>query len=73
MSLASSVKLSRDERERLLDVGRAAGGLEFAKDAMMDELLGDPRWQHLEAEELSDYAWAAAKFCFPREWAEGWR
>ena len=69
----SYVKLDRTERERLLDIGRRAGSLEGAKDEMLSELLSDPRFSHLEAEELSDYAWAAAKFCFPREWQESWR
>jgi len=40
---------------------------------MLDELLADPKWSHLEAEVISDYAWAAAKWCYPREYAESWR
>lgn len=67
------VRLDRTEREYLLDIGRAAGSLERAKDAMFTALLSDDRFEHLEAETISDYAWAAAKWCFPREWAEQWR
>lgn len=61
------VKLSRPEREHLLNQGRRAGDLLAAKDVMLDALLADPRWEHLEAEVVSDYAYAAAKFCFPQE------
>lgn len=64
------VKLDRVERETLLDLGRRAGSLEAAKAAMFSELLTDARFEHLDPVELSDYAWAAAKFCFPREWEE---
>jgi len=71
--LPTYVKLDRGDRERLLDIGRRAGDLEAAKDAMLDELLADPKWSHLEAEVISDYAWAAAKWCYPREYAESWR
>lgn len=67
------VKLTRDERYRLLDIGRSAGDLESAKDAMLDALLSDPRWTHLDAVTISDYAWSAAKFCYPREWLECWQ
>lgn len=69
---ATYVKLTRDDREWLLITGRRAGSLEAAKDAMLDELLADPRFSHLPVEEVSDYAWAAAKFCFPTEWKESW-
>jgi hypothetical protein len=61
------VSLPRHERERLLDIGRAADCMEAAADAMFTELCGDPRWEHLEAAVISDYTWAAAKFCFPQE------
>jgi len=61
------VRLSRPERERLLDIGRRAGGRDDAADAIMSELLCDPHWAHLEAIVISDYAWAAANFCFPQE------
>lgn len=70
---AKYVKLTRDERERLLNVGRCAGCLEAAKDAMFDDLAADARFEHLDAEVLSDYAWSAAKFCYPREFAQDWR
>jgi hypothetical protein len=61
------VKLDRPSRERLLAIGRQAGGRDDAADAMMTELLQDPQWSHLEAITISDYAWAAANFCFPQE------
>jgi len=61
------VSLSRPERQRLLDIGRRAGGRDDAASAIMDELLGEPRWGHLAAVVISDYAWAAANFCFPHE------
>lgn len=61
------VKLDRPERERLLDIGRAAGDLYSAKDAMFTELLADERFEHLDPVVVSDYAYAAAKFCFPAE------
>jgi len=61
------VSLSRHERERLLNIGRAAGDMQSAADAMFTELTGDPRWEHLEAVVISDYTWAAAKFCYPQE------
>lgn len=67
------VKLDRVEREELLDLGRRAGDLESAKDAMLDELLSDPRFADIDVVEVSDYAFAAAKFCFPREYNESWR
>lgn len=61
------VKLSRRERERLLRIGRDAGDMESAADAMFTELCADARWEHLEAVTISDYTWAAAKFCYPQE------
>lgn len=61
------VSLDRVERSRLLDIGRAAGDLESAADAMFTELCSDSRWAHLAAVTISDYTWAAARFCFPRE------
>jgi hypothetical protein len=61
------VKLDRPGRERLLAIGRRAGSFHDAADAMLSELLYDPQWSHLEAVTISDYAWAAAAFCFPRE------
>ena len=61
------VKLDRTERRRLLDVGRAAGDMESAADAMFTELCADERWEHLDAVVISDYTWAAAKFCYPHE------
>lgn len=61
------VKLSRSGREALLKVGRDAGYLDAAADAMFSELMNDPEWWHLDAITISDYAWAAARFCFPRE------
>lgn len=67
------VRLDRVERSQLLDIGRKAGGLEAAKDAMFDELLADPRFEEIDVVEVSDYAWAAAKFCFPREYTQEWR
>lgn len=67
------VKLSRDERERLLDKGRAEHDLEGAKDVMLDELLSMSCFEHLPVEDVSDYAWAAARFCFPREYEQSWR
>jgi len=71
--LPKFVKLDKIEREDLLEIGRRAGDLESAKDAMFDQLINDPRWEHLDAVEISDYAWAAARWAFPREYAEGWR
>lgn len=68
---AEYLKLDKTERGWLLDIGRKAGDLESAKDAMFDELLADVRFEHLDVIELSSYAWAAAKFCFPRE-ARSW-
>ncbi len=67
------VKLDRVDREELLDLGRAAGDLESAKDAMLDRLLEDPRFEDIDIIEVSDYAWAAAKFCFPRKYNQEWR
>lgn len=62
------VKLDRPSRDRLLDIGRRAGDLESAGDAMFTELMNSSsEWEHLEAVTISDYAWAAARFCFPRE------
>jgi hypothetical protein len=61
------VKLNRVERARLLDIGRREDSLENAADAMFTELAGDPKWEHLEAVVISDYTWAAARFCFPQE------
>jgi hypothetical protein len=61
------VKLDRTERQHLLAVGRAAGDLESAADVMFSELMKDGRWEHLEAVTVSDYTWAAARFCFPQE------
>jgi hypothetical protein len=61
------VSLDRTERARLLDVGRAAGDMQTAADEMFSVLLQDPRWEHLEAVVISEYSWAAAKFCFPNE------
>lgn len=61
------VKLDRTERQHLLSIGRAAGDLEGAADAMFTELCKDGRWSHLEAVTISDYTWAAANFCFPHE------
>lgn len=69
---AKRVRLTADERERLLALGRAAGDLEGAKDRMLNALCSDARFEHLPADELSDYAWAAAKFCYPREWSLSW-
>jgi hypothetical protein len=62
-----AVSLDRAERARLLDIGRAAGGLQDAHDAMFSELVSDGRWAHLPAVDISDYTWAAARFCFPQE------
>lgn len=61
------VTLDKPERELMLEIGRRAGDLYSAKDAIFNELLSDPRWEHLEAEVISDYAWAAARWCFPQE------
>jgi len=61
------VKLSRDARESLLAVGRRAGSLQDAADAMFDVLIHDSEWSHLAAVTISDYTWAAAQFCFPHE------
>lgn len=61
------VKLSRTDREHLLDIGRKAGDLQSAHDEMFDELMNDPEWSHLPAVTISDYTWAAARFCFPQE------
>jgi hypothetical protein len=65
------VTLSRSERQRLIKIGRDAGGLQDAADAMFDALLNDPtwgpQWAHLAAATISDYTWAAAHFCFPGE------
>lgn len=61
------VSLDRVERSRLLDIGRRAGDLESAADAMFTELCHDARWAHLAAVTISDYTWAAARFCFPQE------
>jgi hypothetical protein len=61
------VHLDRPERETLLAVGRTAGGLDDAADAMFTRLLADERFADLEAVELSDYAYSAAGFCFPHE------
>jgi hypothetical protein len=66
------VKLNRTERAHLLDIGRRAGGLQDAADAMFSELTSDGRWAHLAAVTISDYTWAAARFCFPREAKENW-
>jgi hypothetical protein len=41
--------------------------MESAADAMFTELCSWPEWTHLEAVVISDYTWAAAKFCFPNE------
>lgn len=65
------VSLTRPERERLLRIGRREDSLENAADAMFTELVGDPRWEHLEAVVISEYTWAAARFCFPGE-AQYW-
>ena len=54
------VKLTRGDRARLLDI-------ESAADAMFTELAADGEWSHLAAVTISDYAWAAARFCFPQE------
>jgi hypothetical protein len=61
------VKLSRSERSHILEIGRTAGGLDDASHAIFTELAADPRWEHLDAVDISDYAWAAARFCYPRE------
>lgn len=61
------VKLSRPERSRLLDIGRRAGDRDAAADAIFTELCGAAEWDHLDATVISDYAWAAANFCFPQE------
>lgn len=61
------VKLNRVERSKLLDIGRAAGDMESAADAMFTELCSREEWEHLEAVVISDYTWAAAKFCYPQE------
>src|SRR5262245_39098747 len=61
------VKLDRAERAHLLAIGRRCGGLDEAASTMFDELLKDGRWEHLPAVDISDYAWAAARFCFPQE------
>lgn len=61
------VKLSRSEREHLLSVGRAEGDLDSASDAMFTALVNDERWEHLDAVTVSEYAHAAARFCFPQE------
>jgi hypothetical protein len=61
------VSLDRVQRSRLLGIGRAAGDMESAADAMFTELCSWPEWTHLEAVVISDYTWAAAKFCFPNE------
>jgi len=61
------VKLSRSHRNALIALGREAGDLQAAADAMFDSLSGDPEWAHLPAVTISDYTWAAAQFCFPNE------
>src|SRR5262245_29193378 len=43
------VQLSRPDRARLLDIGRAAGDMQSAADAMFDVLAQDAEWSHLEA------------------------
>jgi len=66
------VKLSRPSRARLLDIGRKAGSLQDAADAMFTELCNDPEWSHLTAVTISDYTWAAANFCYPHEARATW-
>lgn len=61
------VTLTRGARQDLLAVGRKAGGLQDAADAMFDVLVHDDRWAHLSAVTISDYTWAAAHFAFPHE------
>lgn len=65
------VQLDRTEREWLLSIGREAGDLESAANAMFDVLLNDDRvcarFEDLDAVTISDYTWAAARFCFPSE------
>jgi len=65
------VTLTKGERHDLLALGRKAGNLEDAASAMFSELASSYRWEHLPAVDISDYTWAAARFCFPRE-AETW-
>lgn len=62
-----SVRLSRPERERLVEVAREAGSLDDGNSAVFTELLGDERWNHLDAVVLSEYAWNVARFAHPRE------
>lgn len=61
------VKLDRAERAALLELGRKQSCLDEASDVMFDALFSDPRWEHLPAVDVSDYAHAAARFCFPHE------
>lgn len=63
----TSVKLERSQRERLLRLGREQHDITAAADAMFTEVAADSRWEHLEAVVISDYTWAAARFCFPKE------
>lgn len=61
------VKLTRQERKTLLRVGRKAGDIDSASEAMAGVLFDDVRFEHLAATVISDYAWAAARFCFPAD------
>ena len=63
----SYVKLSRPSRDALLAEGRREGNRDDAAHAMTDVLGSDPEWEHLPITVISDYAWAAANFCFPHE------
>jgi hypothetical protein len=67
MSTTTEVKLSRRERDALLTQGRRAGDIDGAADVISGALFDDLRFAHLPATVISDYAWAAARFCFPRE------
>ncbi len=61
------VQLSATDRSVLARLGRKAGDLESANDAIMTTLLDRPDTAHLDAATISDYAWSLARFCFPAE------
>lgn len=61
------VKLDKTERQAMVELGRKQYGLDDAHDAVFSRLMDDPRWYHLEAVDVSDYAQGVARFCFPSE------
>lgn len=68
--LQDKMKLTTDERESMLAVGRSASSLDDAKDAMFSWLLEQPFFSEMDEETLSSYAWSAAKFTHAKEWKE---